>query len=253
MSNNSNLHTSKKNKNDEYYTYYEDVVKGLEPYKEYLKGKRVLCPCDTDESNFVKYLKELGCDVIAYHKENGSEWFKPDDYDVCVTNPPFSKIKDFYNTYKDKPLIFVCTFNHLCYKDLFIDFMEGRLNIGQSNQSMYFNAQGEHKSVSLCMFVSNLNIVENNPHLELCKENKGVYLDGTNILNVDKSCDIPDNYYGTIAVPISYICKHNADDFDIVAIANTNSKGNKYDILTPYVNGKQKFKRLLIRRRHKTQ
>lgn len=60
MSNNSNLHTSKRNKNDEYYTYYEDVVKGLEPYKEYLKGKRVLCPCDTDESNFVKYLKELG-------------------------------------------------------------------------------------------------------------------------------------------------------------------------------------------------
>ena len=29
MSNNSNLHTSKKNKNDEYYTYYDDVVKGL--------------------------------------------------------------------------------------------------------------------------------------------------------------------------------------------------------------------------------
>ena len=97
MSNNSNLHTSKRNKNDEYYTYYEDVVKGLEPYKEYLKGKRVLCPCD----------------VITYHKENGSEWFKPDDYDVCVTNPPFSKIKDFYNTYKDKPLIFVCTFKRL--------------------------------------------------------------------------------------------------------------------------------------------
>lgn len=41
----------------------------------------------------------------------------------------------------------------------------------------------------------------------------------------------------------------NDDDFDIVAIANTNRKGNKYDILTPYVNGKQKFKRLLIRRR----
>ena len=42
MSNNGNLHTSKRNKNDEYYTYYEYVVKGLEPYKEYLKGKRVL-------------------------------------------------------------------------------------------------------------------------------------------------------------------------------------------------------------------
>lgn len=79
----SNLDKAMCNKNDEYYTYDEDVAKVLEPYKEYLKGKRVLCPCDTDESNFVKYLKELECDIIAYYKENGSEWFKPDNYDIC--------------------------------------------------------------------------------------------------------------------------------------------------------------------------
>lgn len=249
MANKSNLDTARKNKNDEYYTYYDDVVKGLEPYKEYLKGKKVLCPCDTEESNFVKYLcTELGCEVIMYHKTNGEEWFKPDDYDVCVTNPPFSKIKDFYNTYKDKPLIFVCTFNHLCYKDLFVDFVEGRLNIGQSNQSMYFDAQGEHKGVSLVMFVSNLDIIENNPHLQLCEDMKGTYLDGTNILNVDKSCNIPDNYNGVIAVPISYICKHNSSDFKIVGIAKHGSD-SKYDIVKPKINGKEKFTRLLIQRR----
>ncbi len=232
----SNLDNARRNKNDEYYTYYDDVVAGLGPYKEYLKGKRVLCPCDTDESNFVKYLKELGCDVITYHKENGSEWFKPDDYDVCVTNPPFSKIKDFYNTYKDKPLIFVCTFNHLCYKDLFIGFIEHRLKIGKSFQSMYFNAQGEHKGVSLVMFVSNLDIVEKNPHLELNNEIVNEYIDGTNILNVNKTKDIPYGYVGLIAVPISYICKHNADDFDIVGIIK-HGKDHKYDVCRPFVNG----------------
>lgn len=105
---------------------------------------------------------------------------------MCVTNPPFSKIKDFYNTYKDKPLIFVCTFNHLCYKDLFVDFIEGRLNIGQSNQSMYFDAQGEHKAVSLVMFVSNLDIVENNNHLQLSDESDFDVIDGTDIINVNK-------------------------------------------------------------------
>lgn len=243
----SNLDNARRNKNDEYYTYYEDVVNGLEPYKEYLKGKRVLCPCDTDESNFVKYLKELGCDVIAYHKENGSEWFKPDNYDVCVTNPPFSKIKDFYNTYKDKPLIFVCTFNHLCYKDLFIDFIEHRLTIGKSFQSMYFNAQGEHKGVSLVMFVSNLDIVEQNPHLELNDGIVNEYIDGTNILNVNKTKDIPYGYASLIAVPISYICKHNADDFDIVGIIK-HGKDHKYDICRPFVNGVEKYTRLVIRR-----
>lgn len=242
-----NLHTSKRNKNDEYYTYYDDVVTGLAPYKEYLKGKKVLCPCDTDESNFVKYLKELGCEVITYHKRNGKEWFKPDNYDVCVTNPPFSKIKDFYNTYKDKPLIFLCTFNHLCYKDLFVDFIEHRLNIGKSFQSMYFNAQGEHKGVSLVMFASNLDIVEQNPSLQLSDDISREYIDGTNILNVNKTKDIPNNYNDLIAVPISYICKHNDNDFKIVGILK-HGTDHKYDIIQPFVNGKEKFTRLVIRR-----
>lgn len=214
----SNLDNARRKKNDEYYTYYDDVVAGLEPYKEYLKGKRVLCPCDTDESNFIKYLKELGCDVITYHKENGTEWFKPDNYDVCVTNPPFSKIKDFYNTYKDKPLIFVCTFNHLCYK-----------------------------GVSLVMFVSNLNIIENNPHLQLNEGIVNEYIDGTNILNVNKTKDIPFGYTGLIAVPISYICKHNADDFEIRGIIK-HGKDHKYDICRPFVNGVEKYTRLVIRK-----
>ena len=205
----SNLDKSRRNKNDEYYTYYDDV--------------------------------------ITYHKENGSEWFKPDNYDVCVTNPPFSKIKDFYNTYKDKPLIFVCTFNHICYKDLFIDFIEHRLNIGKSFQSMYFNAQGEHKGVSLVMFVSNLDIIEQNPHLKLNNEIVNEYIDGTNILNVNKTKDIPYGYVSLIAVPISYICKHNADDFDIVGIIK-HGKDHKYDICRPFVNGVEKYTRLVIRR-----
>ena len=160
-----------------------------------------------------------------------SELFKPDDYDVCVTNPPFSKIKDFYNT----------------YKDLFIDFIEHRLNIGKSFQSMYFNAQGEHKGVSLVMFVSNLDIVEKNPHLELNDGIVNEYIDGTNILNVNKTKDIPYGYVSLIAVPISYICKHNADDFDIVGIIK-HGKDHKYDICRPFVNGVEKYTILVIRR-----
>lgn len=248
MSNKTNLDTARKNKNDEYYTYYEDVVKGLEPYIAYLKGKKILCPCDTENSNFVKYLIGLGYNVITYHKTNGDKWYKPSDYDVCVTNPPFSKIKDFYNTYKDKPLIFVCTFNHLCYKELFVDFIEGRLNIGQSNHTMYFDANGEHKSISLVMFVSNLPIVEQNKHLQLSDKSDFETLDNTDIINVNKTKDIPDNYNGVIAVPISYICKYNNDDFQIVGIAKHGSD-SKYDLCKPIVNGKEKFTRLLIKRR----
>lgn len=73
------------------------------------------------------------------------------------------------------------------------------------------------------------------------------YIDGTNILNVNKTKDIPYGYVSLIAVPISYICKHNADDFDIVGIAK-HGKDHKYDICRPFVNGVEKYARLVIRR-----
>lgn len=55
-----NLSDAKKNKNDEFYTRYEDIEKELNAYIEYnrdvFKDKTVLLPCDDPEwSNFTKY------------------------------------------------------------------------------------------------------------------------------------------------------------------------------------------------------
>ena len=43
MSKNNNLHSAKKAKNDEFYTRIEDVEKELKYYKDFFKGKKVLC------------------------------------------------------------------------------------------------------------------------------------------------------------------------------------------------------------------
>ena len=37
-------------KNDEFYTLYDDIAAEVSLYKAQLKGKRILCPCDWDES-----------------------------------------------------------------------------------------------------------------------------------------------------------------------------------------------------------
>ena len=59
---NSNLHNAKREKNDEFYTKNADIEKELQHYLPYLKGKRVVCPCDTENSEFVKYFKvSLAC------------------------------------------------------------------------------------------------------------------------------------------------------------------------------------------------
>lgn len=44
------LNKSKKILDDEYYTLYDDIASELPYYKEQFKDKRILCPCDWDES-----------------------------------------------------------------------------------------------------------------------------------------------------------------------------------------------------------
>ena len=78
MAKNTNLHAAKNAKNDEFYTQLSDVEKELKHYKDFFKGKKVLCNCNDDKwSAFFKYfsmnfehlgLKQLVC--VSYN-ENG--------------------------------------------------------------------------------------------------------------------------------------------------------------------------------------
>lgn len=56
MSTNKNLHYSKANVNDEYYTKYEDIEKQVNQFAKHFKNKVVYCNCDNPfESNFFKF------------------------------------------------------------------------------------------------------------------------------------------------------------------------------------------------------
>lgn len=60
---NSNLHTAKVSKNDEFYTQYEDIANEIKYYKKHFEGKTVLCNCDDPlESNFTKYF------ILNFHQ-----------------------------------------------------------------------------------------------------------------------------------------------------------------------------------------
>lgn len=50
MGTKQSLYKANKIKDDEFYTLYEDVVNEVSFYREQLKGKKILCPCDWDES-----------------------------------------------------------------------------------------------------------------------------------------------------------------------------------------------------------
>ena len=53
---NKNLHSAKRDKNDEFYTQLPDIEKELGNYKNHFKNKIVFCNCDDpEESNFWNY------------------------------------------------------------------------------------------------------------------------------------------------------------------------------------------------------
>lgn len=85
------------NSGDEYYTRREDIEKFL-PHWD-LSSKIVYCPCDSEESEFVKYFKQNGkCKKLIYTSDD----FRTHEdlfgaADVIVTNPPFSLKVEFLN------------------------------------------------------------------------------------------------------------------------------------------------------------
>ena len=69
---NSGLQSAKNDPKDEFYTRYEDIARELVHYKEQLKGKHVICPCDWDESldEVVVYASEEECQKENLMQEN---------------------------------------------------------------------------------------------------------------------------------------------------------------------------------------
>ena len=263
MSTNTNLHNACKARNDEYYTKLEDVVAGLEPYREYFKGKKVLLPCDDGHASmFYKYFKEnyhtLGLAHLTATSYNGycfdydgetenviytdcipfQSSLHDEDYDVSVTNPPFSIIKEYYNHAKHKPCIFVGTAMHLKYKGIVEDFFDGKLYVVYNKGSMAFTTPDGDKKVANCLFMGT--VKPTNPHYKVPKPSKNLdptfyNIDGTNIINIDSCRDIPKGYSGKMAVPLSYITFHNPDKYKIVNL-----------LRQPCVNGVKKFDRWVI-------
>ena len=87
---------STKGKNDECYTP-RYVVEAILPYIP--KDKVIWCPFDTEDSNFVKVLKEKDFKVVFSHISTGQDFFsyEPEKWDIIVSNPPFTNKKEFFD------------------------------------------------------------------------------------------------------------------------------------------------------------
>lgn len=79
---------------------------------------KILCPFDTERSEYVKTLTERGFEVTYSHILTGVDFFDIDnlkDYDAIVSNPPFSKREAILERlfFEGVPFAMILNFNGL--------------------------------------------------------------------------------------------------------------------------------------------
>lgn len=187
--------------------------------------------------------------------------------DIVVTNPPFSLFKEMVTTimkYKKKFLI-IGNQNALTYKEIFPLIQKNIVWTGYQFGEMKFRVPADSaprstrywvdekgqkwRSLGNAMWLTNLDNKRRHQNLLLTKKfdpNIHPKYDNFNAIHVRNITEIPFDYNGIMGVPITIINRYNSEQFEIIGEANHGSD-NQYDIFKPILNGKETFKRILIR------
>ena len=170
--NNTNLNKAKKEKNDEFYTRYEDIEAEVSKYKEYFKNKVVYLNCDNKEKSMFWKFFELNFDdfqlkklIATYHSETEPVYaykleLSEDDHkyivktpltgngdfrsqecidilkesDIVCTNPPFSLFREYVAQLMEynKQFLILGNNNAVSYKEIFPLIKDNKIWLGYS-------------------------------------------------------------------------------------------------------------------------
>ncbi len=205
---------------------------------------------------------------IGIHYLEGDGDFRSDECidllkqaDIVVTNPPFSLFREYVAQLieYDKKFLIIAHQNAITYKEIFPLIRDKKiwLGYGFKGGAAHFIApnyedyavSGDHKEgmvrVSGVVWFTNLDHKKRHEELILYKryspEKYPIY-DNYDAINVNKTTEIPYDYDGEMGVPITFLNKHNPDQFQIVRFR----KGNDGKDLS--INGKCPYFRIIIKR-----
>ena len=156
---------ARQGRNDEFYTHFADIQTECDHYAKFFRNKRILCPCDGTESNFLKYfadnfdkfglasLTAIGFNPhgrgFQYVKYPGAppqtstllltgDFRSPEgcqalrQADIVVTNPPFSMLRSFFESilqYK-KQFLLLGNLSTIMTKDIQHFVQNGQVRFG---------------------------------------------------------------------------------------------------------------------------
>ena len=158
--------------------------------------------------------------------------------DVVVTNPPFSLFREYIALLEEyrKYFIIIGNMNAVTYKEIFPMIAENRLWLGYNSGHFWFkvpdsyeikktdfkideHGQKWRRMGNICWF-TNVDIEKRHENMPLFRNySPELYpkYDNYDAINVDRTVDIPCDYYGVMGVPITFLSQYNPDQFEIVA------------------------------------
>ena len=187
--------------------------------------------------------------------------------DIVVTNPPFSLFKEMVSEIMkyNKKFLIIGNQNALTYKEIFpliqnnlvwtgYQFGEMKFRVPQDSEPRstryWVDETGQKwRSLGNAMWLTNLDNERRHENLRLTQcFNPLIHqrYDNYNAIHVRNITEIPFDYTGIMGVPITIINRYNSEQFEIIGEANHGSD-SQYDIFKPILDGKEVFKRILIR------
>lgn len=171
--------------------------------------------------------RELLPDGGDYRSESVMIYFK--EADVIVTNPPFSQLKNLMELIIEnkKDYILIANKNAITQKLLFNEFMSGRLFLGHNDVKYFYEDNGYNAPSDRLKMFGNIGWISNiytNRHpktLYLTKsysKDKYRIFDNFDAICVDRIKDIPKDYDGVMAVPLSFINYYDENQWEIVGM-----------------------------------
>lgn len=237
---------------------------------------------DSERAIWLEYFGDRNGNFVPDPEEIGINYFDGDgDFrsqeciellkqaDIVVTNPPFSLFREYVSQLMkyEKKFVILGNQNAIHYKDIFPLIKENKLWLGSTLSIAKFKVPDYYEERSnrfwidetgqkwrsfgnICWF-TNLDIAKRHEKMILYKTyNSEEYLkyDNFDAIECCPVPNIPADYDGLMGVPITFLDKYNPEQFEIIGILN-HGCDSEYDLAKPILNGKEKFSRILIRRR----
>lgn len=259
-------------------TLFESESPYYDADKSKTNGKIFILDHDTD-ANGRTDIDDLEWSYLECNGDFRSDEVKRlrDEADMIITNPPFSLFREFVKWIMeaDKKFLIIGNQNAITYKEIFPLIKENKMWLGKgftggathfiSNYKDVATA-GNHIEgmirVSGVVWFTNLDhgrrhqalalmSMEDNIMYSKHKEVNGksyAHYDNYDAIEVPFTDAIPGDYSGVMGVPISFLDKYCPEQFEIIGL-DRYVEGNRYPNKRMFINNKEIYARILIRKR----